>query len=177
MAAVNMTKIGEYYAARTAVITGDVVIGAASSIWYGSVVRGDVAPIRIGSRVNVQDGAVIHGKTAVPVEIGDEVVIGHQTIVHCHRIGPRCLIGTRSTLLDDVEIGENCVIAACALVVPGTIVPPRSVVMGVPGRIVRQVSEDDLAYIDLAVQTYVKLSLRYAAGEFPDHTLSDADRP
>jgi carbonic anhydrase/acetyltransferase-like protein (isoleucine patch superfamily) len=172
-----MRKIGEYYAARTAVVTGNVLIGRDSSIWYGAVARGDVAPIRIGARVNVQDGAVIHGKTAVPVEIADDVVIAHHAIVHCRRVGARCLIGTRCTLLDDVEVGEESVIAACALVVPGTVVPPRSVVMGIPGRIVRQVSEDDLAYIDLAVQTYVRLAKRYAAGEIPDHTLPDADQP
>jgi len=172
-----MKKIGDYYAARNAVVTGDVRIGAGSSIWYNAVVRGDVAPIRIGARVNVQDGAVIHGKTAVPVEIADDVVIAHQAIVHCHRIGPRCLIGIRSTLLDDVEIGEECVIAAGAVVVPGTIVPPRSVLMGIPARIVRPVSENDLAYIDLAVQTYVRLAGRYAAGEIPDHTRPDADHP
>jgi carbonic anhydrase/acetyltransferase-like protein (isoleucine patch superfamily) len=171
----SMKKTADYYVARNAVITGDVVIGAGSSIWYNAVVRGDVAPIRIGARVNVQDGAVIHGKTAVPVEIGDEVVIAHQTIVHCHRVGNHCLIGTRSTLLDDVVVGENCVIAAGALVVPGTIVPPRSVVMGIPGKVVREVTEDDLAYIDLAVQAYVRLAARYAAGQIPDHTRPDAD--
>ncbi len=161
-----MRKIGDYYVARTAVVVGDVAIGPESSIWYGAVVRGDVAPIRIGARVNVQDGALLHCKHAVPLEIADDVVIAHHAVVHCRRVGPRSLIAIRATLLDEVEIGENCVIAAGALVPPRTIIPPRSVVMGVPGKVVREVNEDDLAYIDLAVQVYRRLAPRHAAGDF-----------
>lgn len=164
-----MRRLQDYYVAHNAVITGDVTIGAESSVWFGAVIRGDVSSIRIGARVNVQDGALLHTKTAVPLEIADDVVIAHQAVVHCRQIGPRCLIAIRATLLDDVVVGENCVIGAGAVVVPGTRVPPNSVVMGVPGRVVRPTRDAELAYIDLAVQTYRRLARRYVDGDIVRH--------
>lgn len=172
-----MRNIGDYYVAHSAVVVGDVSIGPEASIWYGAVVRGDVAPIRIGARVNVQDGALLHCKTAVPLEIADDVVIAHHAVVHGRRIGPHCLIAIRATLLDDVEVGENCVIAAGAIVPPGTKIPPGSVVMGVPGKVVRPIREEEMAYIDLAVQAYRRLAPRHASGEFPLHRPPAAGPP
>jgi len=161
-----MRKIDGYYLARTAVVTGDVTIAADASIWYGAVVRGDVAPVRIGARTNVQDGAVLHCRTGVPLDVADEVIIGHHAVVHGRRVGRRSLIGIRATLLDDVEVGEHCLIAAGSLLVPGTTVPDGSVVMGSPGRVVREIRDEDRAYIEHAVRTYLDLAARYAAGEF-----------
>ncbi len=172
-----MRRIGDHYVADTAVVVGDVTIGPEASIWYGAVVRGDVAPIRIGARVNVQDGAVLHCKHGVPLEIADDVVIAHQAVVHCRRVGSRSLIAIRATLLDDVEIGEDCVIAAGAIVTPGTKIPPGSVVMGVPGKVVRPISEDERAYIDLAVHVYRRLAPRHANGEFALHRSPVAGSP
>lgn len=170
-----MRKVGDHYIARNAIVTAEVTIGSGSSIWYNTVIRGDVAPIRIGARVNVQDGALLHCRTGIPLDIADDVVIGHHAVVHCRRVGRRSLIGTRATLLDDVEVGERCIVAAGALVPPGMIIPDGSVVMGLPASIVRAISEKDLAYIDMAIATYLRLSVQYAAGEIPSHNPPDAD--
>ena len=150
----EMRRLGSFFAARSAVIVGDVRIGADSSVWHHCVLRGDVAPIRIGERVNIQDGA-------------DEVVIGHRAVVHSKRVGRRSLIGIGAAVLDDSEIGEGCLIAAGAVVPPGTIIPPRSVVMGMPGKVVRAIRDEERAYIDRVVIGYVELARRHAAGEFP----------
>ena len=163
----EMRRVGNFYAAGSAVIVGDVRIGADSSIWHGCVLRGDVAPIRIGERVNIQDGAVLHCRLGVPLEIGDEVVIGHRAVVHTKRVGRRCLIGIGAAVLDDSEVGEGCLIAAGAIVPPGSIIPPRSVVMGIPGKVVRPIKPEEEAYIDRVVKTYLDLARRHAAGEFP----------
>jgi len=173
----TMKKIADYYVARNAVITGDVSIGPDASIWYGAVLRGDIGPIRIGARTNVQDGSLLHCKMGVPLEIAEDVTIGHCAVVHCRRIGRGSLIAIRATLLDDVEVGENCVIAAGAVVVPGTIIPDNSVVMGVPGRVVRPTSEEEKAYVALAVRVYVKLAGQYARGEITDRMQPQAPEP
>ena len=161
-----MNRIGDYYVACNAVVVGDVTLGANASIWYGAVIRGDVAPIRIGDRTNVQDGAVLHCATDVPLDIGEDVLIAHHAVVHCRRIGPRTLIGIRATVLDDAEVGSDCVIAAGAVIVPGTIIPDGSVVMGIPGRVVRETTDRDRAYIHEGIETYLRLAPRHVAGEF-----------
>lgn len=162
-----MNRFRGLYLAPGAVVTGDVTIGRDTSIWYHAVVRGDVAPIRIGARVNIQDGALLHCRHDVPLDIEDDVVIGHHAVVHARRVRRRTLIGIRAALLDNVEIGERCVVAAGSVVPPGTIVPDGSVVMGLPAKVVRPTTDADLAYIDRAIETYVQLAARYASGEFP----------
>ncbi|MCG3128898.1 MAG: Carnitine operon protein CaiE [Phycisphaerae bacterium] len=152
--------------ASDAVVSGDVAFGPHCSIWHHTTIRGDVAPIRLGARVNVQDLCMLHCHGGVPLDIGDDVTIGHHAVVHCRRIGARCLIGIRSVILDEAEIGEECVIAAGAVVVPGTVVPPGSVVMGVPGRVVRATSARERQYVSLTTQAYIDLAMRHAAGEF-----------
>jgi len=117
---------------ETAVIIGDVHIGEASSVWPNAVLRADFAAIRIGNRTHIEDCSVIHG---LPSEIGDDVTIGHSVVIHCSRIGSHILIGNNATILDDAEIGDYCMIAAGAVVTSGTKVPPRSLVMGIPGKI------------------------------------------
>jgi carbonic anhydrase/acetyltransferase-like protein (isoleucine patch superfamily) len=163
----EMRRVGGFFVAGSAVIVGDVKIGADSSVWHGCVLRGDVAPIRIGERVSIQDGAVLHCRLGVPLEVGDEVVIGHRAVVHTKRVGRRSLIGIGAAVLDDSEIGEGCLIAAGAVVPPGSIIPPRSVVMGMPGKVVRAIRAEEEAYIDRVVKGYVELARRHAAGEFP----------
>ena len=153
-----------YFVARNATITGDVAIGELSSFWFNAVVRGDVAPITIGRRVNVQDGAIIHCDTDVPNVIEDDVTIGHGAIVHGMLVGRGSLIGMGATLLGRTKIGGECLVAAGAVVPPGLEVPDRMVVMGVPGRIVRAVSEKELEYMRWLVPHYVELAERYAAG-------------
>lgn len=162
-----MRQWGRAYVSAAAVVEGDVVLGADASVWHFAVLRGDVAPLRIGARTNVQDGAVVHARTGVAVEIGEEVAIGHQALVHCRRVGPRTLVGSRAVLLDDVVVGEDCLIAACALVPPGTRIPPGSVVMGIPGRVVRAIRDEERAYLRDVVAGYVRLAQRHLRGEFP----------
>jgi len=159
-------RIRKFYAAESAVIVGDVQIGEDSSVWHHCVLRGDVAPIRVGERTNIQDNAVLHCKLGVPLEVGSEVVIGHGAVVHCKWVGSRSLIGIHATVLDDSSIGEDCLIAAGTVVPPGTIVPDNCLVMGIPGKVVRELNETERAYIRRVVNGYAELARRHAAGEF-----------
>jgi carbonic anhydrase/acetyltransferase-like protein (isoleucine patch superfamily) len=162
----TIRRIGDFWASASASISGDVTIGAEASIWHHCVLRGDVAPIRVGARTNVQDGSVLHCKLGVALEVGEEVVIGHLAAVHCKRVGPRSLIGIRAAVLDDAEIGEDCLVGAGSVVVPGMVVPPGSVVMGSPARVVRPIRDEERAYIRRVIEGYVDLARRHAAGEF-----------
>lgn len=162
-------KLGkEVYLAPTAYVGGEVVFGDHCTVMHHVTVRGDIAPIRIGARVNLQDGTVVHTPTGTPLDIADDVGVGHRAVVHGRRIGSRTLIGIGAILLDDCEIGERCVIAAGSLLVPGTVIPDGSVVMGIPGKVVRAVTERDLRLIDHVVRSYVELGRRHAAGVFPN---------
>ena len=158
----------EVYIAPTAYVGGDVMIGDLTTIMEQVVIRGDIAPIRVGARVNVQDGAILHTGQNTPLEVGDEVSIGHGAIVHCRRVGDRTLIGTGAILLDDCVVGNRCIIAAGTVLSPRTLVPDGTVMMGVPGTAVREVDSRDLAAIDLAVESYLRLRVPHAAGRFPN---------
>jgi len=158
----------DVYIAPTSFVAGDVVIGDQSTIMHHVVVRGDIAPIRIGARVNIQDGSVVHTQTGVPLDIADDVGVGHRAVVHCRRVGSRTLIGIGSILLDGCEIGSRCLIAAGSVLSPGSIVPDGKVVMGIPGRIVRDTIDRDLSVIDHVIESYVKLGRAYALGLFPN---------
>jgi len=157
-----------FYVSPTCTIVGEVTIAQDSSIWFGAVIRGDVAPVTIGRRVNVQDQALIHCDTDVSNVIEDDVSIGHSAVVHGAFVGSGTLIGMHATLLGRTKIGRECLIAAGAVVPPGMEVPDRSVVMGVPGKIVRSVSEDDLKYLRWLPGRYVELAERYAREGFGD---------
>lgn len=163
-----MTFLSEsrVWVADSAVVCGDVRVGAESSVWHHAVIRGDVAPIRIGRRVNVQDHAVLHCHGGVPLTIDDEVTIGHHAIVHCSRVGRHTLIGINSTVLDRAVVGENCIVAAGAVVPPGTVVPDGMLVMGVPATPIRATTDDERGYIRETIEAYVDLARRHAAGEF-----------
>ena len=149
-----------------AIVYGDVTIGEDVSIWFNTVIRGDVAPIIIGRGTNVQDGVVIHCDSSVTNEIGEDVTIGHGAIVHGKKIGNGSLIGMGAKVLGETIIGSECLIAAGAVVPPGLVVPDRKVVMGVPGKIVRDVTEKDLQYMRWLAPHYVTLAKRHAQGEF-----------
>src|SRR5947209_1839984 len=138
------SKTGQgYFVAHNCTIVGDVRIGELSSFWFNAVVRGDVAPVTIGRRTNVQDGAVIHCDSGVPNQIEDDVVIGHRAIVHGTYVGRGSLIGMGAILLSRTRIGRECLVAAGAVVPPDTNVPDRMLVMGVPAKIVRPVNEEE----------------------------------
>jgi carbonic anhydrase/acetyltransferase-like protein (isoleucine patch superfamily) len=148
--------------ADDATIVGDVTLGRESSIWYGTVVRADVAKIRIGPRTNVQDLSLVHPQHDEDVEIGADVTIGHGVMVHCRTIEDGCLIGIGSILLAGARIGAESLIAAGALIPTGKVIPPRSVVIGSPGRVVRQVTDADLAVFRENVERYLGLARRHA---------------
>ena len=159
-------EIDGYYAANNSTITGDVRIGKHASIWFNAVVRGDVAPVTIGSRTNVQDGVVVHCDTGFPNIIEDDVTIGHRAVVHGTHVGRGALIGMGAVVLSRTKIGRDCLIGAGAVVPPGLEVPDGMLVMGVPGKIVRPVKEDDLKYMRWLIRHYVELAEKHARGEF-----------
>ena len=156
---------GSYHAHNSTVV-GEVTIGRQASFWFNAVVRGDVAPVTIGERVNVQDCAVIHCDTGFPNIIEDDVVIGHGAVVHGTFVGRGSLIGMSATLLSRAKIGKECLIAAGAVVPPGLEVPDGMAVMGVPGKIVRPVKEEELKYMRWLAGHYVELAQDYLSGKF-----------
>jgi carbonic anhydrase/acetyltransferase-like protein (isoleucine patch superfamily) len=155
------------YIAPTSYVGGDVTIDDDCTIMHHVTIRGDVSPIRIGKRVNIQDGSVIHTRSGVPLHIGDDVSIGHRAVVHCKSIGPGTLIGTGSIVLDDCEVGSGCIVGAGAVVTPKTIIPDHKVVMGVPAVVVREVKASELKYLSHVVQSYMELGRLHAEGRYP----------
>jgi carbonic anhydrase/acetyltransferase-like protein (isoleucine patch superfamily) len=162
-----MHSIQDYYIASGAVVTGDVVLSAGVNIWYGCVVRGDLARITLGPRVNIQDGCVIHTDHDLPQEIEEGVVAGHAAVLHGRRIGRDSLIGIGAHLLSGCEIGSECLIAAGALVTEGRRIPARSVVMGVPGKIVREITPEELERTHAICAHYLEMAQRYVRGGYP----------
>jgi carbonic anhydrase/acetyltransferase-like protein (isoleucine patch superfamily) len=123
-----------------AALVGDVRLGKDVSFWYNSVARGDLAPVIVGDRSNIQDGSVMHVGENTPCVVGAEVVIGHRVMLHACRVEDACLIGMQSTLLDDCVIGEGSIVGAGSLVTPRTVIPPHSLVLGAPAKVVRSIS-------------------------------------
>lgn len=140
-----------------AVVIGQVILGDDVSLWPGAVLRGDMAAIRVGNRTNIQDGSVFHTDTGYPAVIGEDCVVGHQACVHACTVGNRCLIGIRSVILTGAQIGDECIIGAGAVVTEGKVIPPRSLVLGVPGKVVRPVTDEDVKGILHGVQEYLHL--------------------
>src|SRR5262245_34374205 len=130
-----MQTIKDYYVADNAIVMGHVAVDTGANIWFNSVLRGDLAQITLGRRVSIQDGCIVHTDTAAPQAIEDGVVVGHGAILHGRHIGRDTLVGIGARLLSGSEIGEECLIAAGAVVTEGRRIPPRSVVMGIPGKV------------------------------------------
>jgi len=148
--------------AELAAVIGDVEIGAGSSIWYGTVVRGDVMPIRIGAAVSIQDNSVVHVTSEVAgTVVGDRVTVGHRVVLHACTIDDDCLIGMGSVILDRAHIGSGSVVGAGAVVTPGTVIPPGSLVVGAPARVKRPVSDGERAWIASSAEHYVALARTY----------------
>ncbi|WP_462413526.1 gamma carbonic anhydrase family protein [Neobacillus sp. Marseille-QA0830] len=144
------------FVAPGAYLIGDVQIGKESTVWFNAVLRADDGPIMVGERTSIQDNSTIHLYEGSPVTIGDDVTVGHNVILHGCKIGNRSLIGMGSTILDHVEIGEECVIGANTLLTGGTKIPPRSMVLGSPGKVVRELSEEDLQLLRMSSLHYVQ---------------------
>lgn len=164
---IAMQVIQNAYIAPGAVVVGDVVLAAGVNIWFNSVVRGDLARIMIGPRVNIQDGCILHADHGAPMEIAEGCVLAHGAIVHGQSVGRDTLIGIGARLLPNCEIGAECLIAAGTVVTQGRRIPPRSVVMGVPGQVVREITPQELERTRAIVANYLELAQRYARGAFP----------
>ncbi|MGV3489587.1 MAG: gamma carbonic anhydrase family protein [Tuberibacillus sp.] len=142
-------------------IIGDVTIGERSSVWFNTVIRGDEGPVTIGKRCNIQDNCMIHQYEEYPVVLEDEVSVGHNVILHGCVVRRGALIGMGATVLGGAEIGEEAFIAAGTLIPPGKKIPPRTMVMGSPGRVVRELTESDFETLKLTVESYEKKAQKY----------------
>lgn len=150
------------FVADDAFIIGDVVIGEDASIWYGCVVRGDVSYIRIGARTNIQDMTMIHVSSDFgPTIVDEEVTVGHRVTLHGCHVERQCLIGMSATVMDHARIGEQSIVGAGSLVSPGTIIPPRVLAIGSPARVKRDLTPDEIAYLDKSWRNYVELKDMY----------------
>lgn len=155
------------FVAPTASVMGDVTLGAHSSVWYQAVLRGDLAPITIGPETNIQDGTIVHVDTGIPCTVGRRVGVGHRVILHGCQVEDECLIGMGAVVLNRVRIGTGSVVAAGAVIPEGMIVPPGSLVMGVPGRIVRPVDADLSRRIADTWAHYVEMARQHREGRYP----------
>lgn len=144
--------------AESAQIIGDVELGDNVNIWYNATIRGDIAPIKIGNDTNIQENAVIHVTKDIEVEIGQRVTVGHGAILHSCKVEDGALIGMGAIVLDNAVIGKGSMIGAGALVGPGKIIPPNSLVVGVPGKVVRELTKEEIAANNNNVEEYLILS-------------------
>ena len=165
-ARVSFRESNGVYLADTARVVGDVTIGDGSSLWYGAVVRGDVAAVTIGQRCNVQDNATIHCDAGRPNVLGDRVSVGHNAVVHGVAVGDGSLVGMGARLLGGSVVGRGCLIAAGAVVPPGLTVPDGMLAVGVPARVTRPVSDKERAYLQWLPTHYAELAKQHAAGRF-----------
>jgi carbonic anhydrase/acetyltransferase-like protein (isoleucine patch superfamily) len=144
-----------------AAVIGEVRLGDDASVWYNAVVRGDLAPIHIGDRTNIQDGAVLHVGDFSACVIGAEVVVGHRAVLHGCRVEDGCLIGMQATILDDAVVGQGSIVAAGALVTSSTVIPPRSLVAGLPAKVIRELAPEDEQQARLLAAKYARLKENY----------------
>jgi carbonic anhydrase/acetyltransferase-like protein (isoleucine patch superfamily) len=149
------------YLAPTVKIYGNVKIGAYSSIWDGVVIRGDLAAIEIGENTNIQENVVIHVDTDIPTKIGNNVTVGHSAVIHGATIGDNCIIAIKSVILNDARIGNDCIIGAGSIVMERSEVPSNSVVFGVPGKVVKSITNEMKNGIHKNAKTYVELGQNY----------------
>lgn len=159
-------------------VVGDVRLGSRVSVWPGAVLRGDTAPITIGDDSNVQDGAIIHVDHGVPATIGARVAIAHGAIVHGATIEDECMIAIGAIVLNRVHVGRGSIVAAGALCAEGMRIPPNSLVMGIPGRVIRETTAQERERITRTIESYVELQEAHLRGDFPDRreVLDEPDR-
>jgi carbonic anhydrase/acetyltransferase-like protein (isoleucine patch superfamily) len=151
----------EYYVADSAAVIGSVELKNQSSIWFGTVLRGDIEPIVVGERSNIQDNSVAHTSRGKPVIIGDNTTVGHKVMLHACTVGNTCLIGMGSILLDGCEVGDNCLIGAGALVKQNQIIPAGSLAVGSPARVIRKLTPEEIIDVGKYADRYVALQERY----------------
>ena len=155
---------GFHWIADSAAVIGQVEIGEDVGIWFGAVLRGDNEPIRIGARTNIQEMVMIHTDPGLPATIGEGCTIGHRAIVHGCTIGNNTLVGMGATVLNGAVIGDNCLIGAGALIKEGDRIPDNSLVVGMPGRVIRQLDDKAVAGLRKSAESYVARARQFAAG-------------
>lgn len=162
----SVPRLGEgVFLAESAVVIGDVQLGDDVSVWFGSVLRGDVGWIRVGARTNIQDLSMLHMSLSLSnAEIGEEVTVGHGAIIHGARVGSGALVGMGSILLDNAVVGEEALIAAGSLLTSGTVVPPRHLAQGRPARVVRELTPEEWGTGRKLAARYVELARSYRDG-------------
>lgn len=164
---VTLPEDGRYWVAPDAAVIGKVRLGSEASVWFHATLRGDNELIDVGARTNIQDGCVLHTDIGYPLTLGEGCTVGHMAMLHGCTIGSGALIGMGATILNGAVIGENCVIGAHALVGEGKEIPPRSLVVGTPGRVVRELSDDDVAHFARLAGGYVNNWQRFSKGLKP----------
>jgi carbonic anhydrase/acetyltransferase-like protein (isoleucine patch superfamily) len=152
-----------------AVVCGDVTLGARASVWPTAVIRGDSAAVMVGADSNVQDGAVVHVDAGLPCRIGDRVAVGHRAIVHGATVEDDCLVGMGAILLNRVRVGRGSIVGAGAVCPEGMEIPAGSLVLGVPGRVVRSTTDEERARIGGTVEAYVVLQREHRDGRYARH--------
>ncbi|MGA7751091.1 MAG: gamma carbonic anhydrase family protein [Gallionella sp.] len=156
-----------HYIADSAAVIGTVILESNVSVWFNAVLRGDNEPIHIGSNSNIQDGAVLHTDLGTPLTIAANVSVGHQAMLHGCTIGEGSLIGIKATILNHSIIGKNCLIGANTLITEGKVIPDNSLVIGSPGKVVRALTDAEIAALHANIAHYVELLARYADGLLP----------
>jgi len=149
------------FVADNATVIGDVTIGKNVSIWYNAVLRGDVASITIGDNTSIQDGSVIHCDVGIPTIVGENVTVGHNVMLHACKIGNNSLIGIGSIVLDGAVVGEKSIIGAGAIVTPRTKIPPYSMALGIPAKVVKKITKEEAGKLAEHAEEYVKLMMKY----------------
>lgn len=153
---------GEYWIAPNAVVLGDVILEPGASIWFSAVLRGDTDTLTVGENSNIQDGSILHADEGVPLTIGRDVTVGHKVMLHGCTIGDNTLIGIGSVVLNGAVIGKNCLIGANTLITEGKVIPDGAMVMGQPGKVVRELSDAQIAGITMSAGHYVQNWRRFA---------------
>jgi carbonic anhydrase/acetyltransferase-like protein (isoleucine patch superfamily) len=151
------------FIAGSADLIGDVEIGENASVWFQTVLRGDIDPIRVGANSNIQDGTVVHTMLGAPTLVGDWVTVGHRAVLHGCTIENHCLIGMGAVILNNVVVGEGSIVAAGAVVLENTVIPPRSLYVGLPAHFQRQLVESDRRFIDMHATHYLQYKENYLA--------------
>jgi len=149
------------FVAREATLVGEVIVGEQASVWFGAVARGDNEPIRIGDRCNVQEGAVLHADPGFPLTLESEVSVGHQAMLHGCTIGEGSLVGIQAVVMNGAVIGKESLVGAGALVTEGKVFPERSLILGSPAKVVRQLSEEDVARLRKTAAGYARRAAQF----------------
>ncbi|WP_426016055.1 gamma carbonic anhydrase family protein [Brevundimonas sp. DWR2-3-1b1] len=159
----QLPPLGEYWVAPSASVIGNVILHTNASVWFGAVLRGDNDPITVGPDSNIQDGSVLHTDMGSPLTLGRGVTVGHKAMLHGCEVGDYSLIGIGAVVLNGVKIGRNCIIGANALITEGKIIPDNSLVVGQPGKVVRERDPAHIAALQMSAEHYVQNWKRFAA--------------